>query len=240
MSEPGGRRRGKAPRAPIRHGGRRRREREEKVSRAAAFPGAGLFCLRSPPVSPPPPTSQPRAPGSPAVHVAILARGVGVAGPALGGAGVSAPDARPAPSQPSLPRAPIRPSRPGPSTPLSLPRLPAAPVLRGRRDQPAPGGPCARCQLLGVEADPGLPPPSRLAEPRPPPPPPPPLYARELLRGPEDANFLVCTCGSRCDLGKLAASGVTGIWGNGVILNNLQFLQTCALHRLTGEAGRCV
>lgn len=57
MSEPGGRRRGKAPRAPIRHGRRRRREREEKVSRAAAFPGAGLFCLRSPPVSPPPPPS---------------------------------------------------------------------------------------------------------------------------------------------------------------------------------------
>lgn len=84
---------------------------------------------------------------------------------------------------------------------------------------------------------PGAPTPGRLAEPRTPPP---PLYARELLRGPEDANFLVCTCGSRCDLEKLAASGVTGIWGNGVILNNLQFLQTCALHRLTGEAGRCV
>lgn len=231
MSEPGGRRRGKAPRAPIRHGGRRRREREEKVSRAAAFPGAGFFLSPLPSRPPSPPTSQPRAPGSPAVHVAILARGVGVAGPALGGAGVSAPDARPAPSQPSLPRAPIRPSRPGPSTPL------ASAPFRGRRDQPAPGGPCARCQLLGVEADPGLPPPSRLAEPRPPP----PLYgARELLRGPEDANFLVCTCGSRCGLEKLAASGVTGIWGNGVILNNLQFLQTCALHRLTGEAGHCV
>lgn len=230
MSEPGGRRRGKAPRAPIRHG-----EREEKVSRAAAFPGAGFFCLRSPPVLPPPPPSLARR--APPRSTSPSWRG-GWESRAQRSAGLGSPPRTPAPRRRS-PACPARLSgRAGQDRVRPwLPRLPAAPVLRGRRDQPAPGGPCARCQLLGVEADPGLPPPSRLAEPRPPP----PLYgARELLRGPEDANFLVCTCGSRCGLEKLAASGVTGIWGNGVILNNLQFLQTCALHRLTGEAGHCV
>lgn len=165
---------GKTPRAPIRHGGRRRREREEKVSRAAAFCGLAFFCLRSPSV---PPSLTRRAPPrstSPSWRGGWESR-------AQLSAGLGSPPRTPAPRLRS-PACPARSSgragrgrvRP------SLPRLPA-PDLRVCREHSAPGGPCARCQLPGVEAFRGRPraPPSRLVAPGPPL----PLYVREFLRG---------------------------------------------------------
>lgn len=179
---------GKAPRAPIRHGGRRRRQREEKVSRAAAFRGLAFFV--SDPL-PSPPASRAGLPRGPRRH---LGAGGGSRGPsARRGWGLR-------PGHPPRAVAAQPAPRAYPAEPAGAeyaPRFCAfpPPVLRVSREKPAPGGPCARCQLPGVEADPGLPPPpppppGRLAEPRPPL----PLYVRELLRGPEDANFLVCTC----------------------------------------------
>lgn len=126
----------KASRAQIRHGRRRRRERQEKVSplprrsvlrphprpgsrAGSAFRGAAFLFL--PPV--PSPLPQPRRPGSPTVHVAILSWGVGDASKVLVGARPWALGPAGFCSQP-----------PGPHTALSCsPKPPAWPV-------PAPSG----------------------------------------------------------------------------------------------------
>lgn len=137
----------KASRGPIRHGGRRRRERQEKVSLslppaalcagaparppprargpASAFRGPPFcFCLFSPPLSFP----QPRGPGSPSAHVAILSWGARDASKVLSGAGGWAPLALPSgPPGPrtALPTCLKKPARPVPHCGWTSPSLKA-------------------------------------------------------------------------------------------------------------------
>lgn len=177
---------GKTPRAPIRHGGRRRREREEKVSRAAAFCGLAFFCLCSPSV--PPPASRAGLPRGPRRH---LGAGGGSRGPsARRGWGLRpghpprAFAAQPAPrAHPAEPA----PAEYAPSSRAFPPRTSAFAASTGPRADPV-----RAASFLGSrpsEADPGLPGAASLYRGR-----------RCLCRlgsffgGPEDANFLVCTC----------------------------------------------
>ena len=138
----------KASRAPIHHGGRRGRERQEKVS---PLPSAGRLLPPAPPpaaggsraglrvpggrlfvsASLPSPLSPPASPAElPTVHVAILSWGVGDASKVLSGAGGRGPGA--GPCSPPFPAA--RASH-RPPYPPQTPRLPRA-VLRVEFPQP--------------------------------------------------------------------------------------------------------